>query len=232
MKTSSAHTKFNSQQFRDSLIDHTQYVSQLRDLLPDYIFKPRGGKLIWLFIHYTLIIVAGLFILQDHNVFLNIFLSILIGHSLGIVGFLGHEINHGSVFRNKKLMLFLGSICSAHWGLYPKAWMNWHNKLHHQHTQDSFRDPDCFGRVQYYRYSKKLQKMEQFLPGSGSLLSYTFLFWYFSFHTIYIVWFNPYVFNKKSERRESRFFMIAVYSVWLAFSIWIHPLGVVFFLFI
>lgn len=221
--------KFNSKKFRESLNAQQFYVKELRKLLPNTIYKPRPSKLIWLSIHYVFISFLVFQILNSQSWGVNIVLSVLIGHSLGIVGFLGHEINHGAVVRNKKAIALLGSVCFAHWGLHSKAWMNQHNRLHHKNTQDSCKDPDCFGRIQYYKYSRKLKNMELFLPGSGSLLSYTFLFWWFSFHTIYIVWFNPYIFNKSSDKIISQIFMIAVYSCWLGISISLHPFGFLFF---
>ncbi|MEP6512481.1 MAG: fatty acid desaturase [Parafilimonas sp.] len=193
--------------------------------MPKHIFKPSPQRLIWFFVHSLILILSVYFILTIDSWMLRLLLSIIVGHSFACVFFLGHEIAHGTVVKDKKLIIFFSTICFAPFGLHGKGWVYAHNGKHHLNTQHSVKDPDCFGNKKY-RYNKILQRMTKFLPGSGSPLSYLFMFWYFSFYAIYIVWiYKPSIFTNRRDKIESRLFLILVYALWILFSALAMPFG-------
>jgi fatty acid desaturase len=216
------------QGFRKNLKEQSFYASRLRKELPKYIFKPVPERLLWLLPHYIIIFFCGYCIFKIDYPLLSLFLSILVGHSLAVIFMVGHEVAHGSVIKNKSLIILLSSICFAQFGLYGKAFVSWHNCKHHHHTQHPFRDPDCFGKKQCLK-NRYIQRITKWLPGSGSFLSYTFLFWFFSYYTLHIVWFQRNIFVNRREKIESRTYSIASYIVWIFISCYLHPLGLIYF---
>lgn len=217
---------YDLQAYKDSLKSQAYYVSQIKGSLPKHIFKPVPQRLIWFFIHYAVIITCACFIVQSDSWVTGILLSIVMGHSMGVTWFLGHEMAHGCIVKNKTLIVILSSICFAHWGLYAKAWISWHNRKHHHATQHPYKDPDCYGKK--YAKHAEMAKIEKFLPGSGSWLSYTYFFWVYSFYTYYVVWIQPRIFANTKEKVESRLFFILVYAAWITAAVLLHPLGIIY----
>jgi fatty acid desaturase len=219
---------FNLRQFKDDLRNQAFYASVLRKELPKKIFKPVPQRLLWLPLHFAIIAACVFYITRINNQMVNPFFAIMIGHSLAVIFFLGHEIAHGCVVKNKTLIIFLSSICFIPFGLYGKAFISWHNRKHHHATQHPFKDPDCFGK--HHLRNNCIRQMANCLPGSNTLLSYTFLFWFFSFYTLFIVWFQPNIFINKKEKIGSRVFSIISYLACGFGAIYFYPLGLLYFL--
>ncbi len=83
-------------------VSHKEYVAVLRPLLPDFVFKPVPHRLLWMILH-GLIIAGGIIATANGlgGVMGKLVAVILIGNSFTALGFLGHEIMHGSVVRKK-----------------------------------------------------------------------------------------------------------------------------------
>lgn len=194
------------------------YQKNIRKTLPKETFKKKPYRLLWLFLHLALISFFVFIIISNQNILVRLLFSILIGNSLGTMGFLGHEILHGTVVRGKKAMIFWGGICLMHWGLPPQVWIAWHNRQHHHHTNKWFDDPDCFGPVGMYKKSRWVQFMEKLTPGSGTKRSYLFLFYWFSLHTAYIILKNPKVFKYQKNKKYGILYFIFVLLVWFIVS--------------
>jgi fatty acid desaturase len=212
--------EYDLQEFRSNLKDQNFYGSQIRQFLPKYVFEPVPYRLVWIFVHYSFIIACGYLILNFHEWYIDLPLSILIGNSLSVIFFVGHEIAHGCVIKNKKLIVFLSTVCFAHFGLHAKAFISFHNRKHHHVTQHPYKDPDCFGKQN--SKNKCLKKFQRLLPGSGTLFSYTFFFWFFSFYCLNNVWFQKNIFVNKKEKIESRIFSVASYVIWIAACFYFH----------
>lgn len=210
----------------ETLVSQQRYAAVVREALDQSVTKRCPGRLIWLFVHLGIIAAAILAISNWHNAAIDAFAGIAIGHSLGIMGFLGHEIMHGSVVRGKRRIALFGGICMAHWGILPSVWIRWHNQQHHQHTQHSFEDPDCFGWENLYRRSRWLQTVERLTPGSESPLSALFLFSWFTLHTGWIVWGLKGFFPTRRERYAARLYFVAVPLVALSTTyVFLGPLA-------
>ncbi len=215
--------------YRNSLEKQSHYAKELRAILPKYVFSPVPGRIWWLYFHVGIMVTCGILIFKLDYVWLDILLSLVIGHSMACNFFLGHEITHGAVVKNKKLIHFYANICFVPWGLYGSAWIHAHNGRHHQHTQHSIKDPDCFGSKKY-RYNKILQQLTRFLPGSGTWMSYTFLFWFFTFYTFYIVRvFTPDIFPDRRTKTISTAFFILAYTAWPLLAALAIPYGFLYF---
>ncbi len=121
------------------------YAARISPHLPKEVFKPvptrLWGGLAYLLITVSCFLLIGLF---DLHILLNVLLAIILGSSFAAMGFLGHEILHGTVVRKAWLRDFLGAI--AFWPLAtgPSLWRKWHNMTHHLHTQDDEHDPDSW----------------------------------------------------------------------------------------
>ncbi|TCS95801.1 fatty acid desaturase family protein [Hazenella coriacea] len=198
------------------------YQSILRRTLPREIFRRQPHRIVWLFVHVFVILASVIAILfLQTPMWLKLILAVLIGNSLGTLGFLGHEILHGSVVKGRRWMLLFGGICLLHWGLPPQVWINWHNRTHHHHTNQWFQDPDCFGPIHLYKKSRWVRFMEKLTPGSGTKRSYLFLFYWFTLHTAYNIFKHPKAFHKQRNRKYGRAYFIGVHLLWLLASIFL-----------
>lgn len=222
--------EYNLEEFRDDLKDQGYYACQIKKSLPKYIFKPVPARLLWLPVHLLIIAISSYFIYFSAYWFVQLPLAMLVGHSLAVIFMLGHEIAHGSVVKNKTLIVFLSNVCFASFGLHAKAFIAFHNRKHHHLTQHPYRDPDCFGKQ--CTKNKMLLKIQKTLPGSKSFISYTFLFWFFSFYTFYNVWFQKRIFVNRREKKISRIYSVLCYCTWIALATYIHPHGLLYFFFV
>ena len=80
--------------------------------------------------HWRLISI-GVF---ELNVWANLGIAIVLGLCFASLGFLGHEILHGTVVRKAWLRDFLGAIAFMPLSTGPKLWRKWHNATHHVHS--------------------------------------------------------------------------------------------------
>jgi fatty acid desaturase len=159
--------------YREALTPH---------LDPD-ILKADPWRLIWYGAFTLGSLVAFLFIVNGGFSWpIKLCLGLLLGYCNGTLGFICHEILHGSVIKNQKLqsvMVFFGAIPFF---ISPTFWRFWHNRLHHGKTQQLIFDPDAFPNLKIYKHSKFMQFMYPFTPGSGHKRSYSYFFFWFSFH--------------------------------------------------
>ena len=214
---------------RGEVLPRQAYVNTLRQHLAPEVFQPVARRLWWMLFYFSVVGLAVAVVLGTPNLLARFIAAVAMGHCLGVLGFLGHEILHGTVIRNRRLLLFCGGICMANWGIHPRAWIAWHNREHHQQTQHGFDDPDCFGREELYRHSKLLRILEPFTPGSGRLRSGLFLFFWFSFHAAFVIFTHPKLFQARRERWRMRIYLVATQVIWAAASLLaVGPLGILF----
>ena len=135
---------------------------------------------------------------------IKLLLGVMIGMCNGIIGFVVHELLHGSVVKNPKLQTFLGFFGLMPYVISPTYWKFVHNRLHHGKTQQTIRDPDAFPTLRVYKSSKFVQAIFPFTPGSGYKRSYFYFFFWLSFHEfvaqIYLRFRNG-VFDAMDHRR-------------------------------
>ncbi|MFG6120821.1 fatty acid desaturase family protein [Thalassobacillus sp. B23F22_16] len=133
------------------------YAKQIKPHLPKGVFKPVPtrlfGGLAYVIVTIAAFLTIGLFELHP---LLNLTLSVIIGFSFAGLGFLGHEILHGTVVRKPWLRDLLGAIAFFPLSTGPKLWRKWHNMIHHVHTQHEEKDPDAWPTLE------KISKMKIF----------------------------------------------------------------------
>ncbi|MBE1555422.1 fatty acid desaturase family protein [Sporosarcina limicola] len=211
-----------------NLMSKKDYARELRRLLPKEAFKRSPKRIGWFYLH-MLIIATGFFcIFSSDNLILYFLLSLLIGQSMGILSFLGHEIIHGTVVKGKKKIFFFGTLCMFHWGMSANVWIAWHNRKHHTHTQKWMEDPDCFGPVILFQKSTTMQKLQKLTPGSNYKRSYFFLLYWFSFHTMLMIFKTPGLFKSKKEHLYTKIFHLITMIGWPAILLLLNPKYLIF----
>ncbi|MBO8141792.1 MAG: acyl-CoA desaturase [Firmicutes bacterium] len=167
-----------------TLLHLREYTRILKRELPEEVFKPVPSRLLWLIPHLAVIGfgIAAIAALEQ-NTWAKLAIGILIGHSFACLGFLGHEVLHGSVVRAPWLRDAVGAICFAPFFLGPKLWRKWHNVEHHGHTQSDDEDPDAMGTLEDFRERKSLQLLYRIAPVLRSFFTFAAFSVWFSFHS-------------------------------------------------
>ena len=214
------------------LMSVKDYASVLKNELPSYVFKPNPARLFILFLHSLVVVFSIYFSVTSNYLIAKILLSVLAGHSLGIIGFIGHEALHGTIIRNRKWQNIIGGYCLLPLALHPKIWKIWHNSQHHKHTQDPIYDPDCFGHIMLYRKSPVLQFIEKYLPGSKYFRSAFFLFYWYLFHTAIIVFYYSKNFLDKKTRIVGQVYYVSILTIWITTAIYTGGLNHLIFAFL
>lgn len=156
------------------------YAARVTPYMPKEAFKPVPTRL-WGGLVHLLVAVAGFLTISlfDLNPWLNLLIAVVLGSSFASMGFLGHEILHGTVVRKAWLRDLLGAIAFLPLTTGPKLWRKWHNLTHHVHTQDDEKDPDSWPTLEKLAKSKFLRwiyKLPFQFRAFFSFLSLTFTF--------------------------------------------------------
>ena len=183
--SSSDNAKTAKKNFEEGLKSLGEYNREVSKELPKSTFKRQPSRLkygvfFWAIIGTCIYAVIAL----DLAWYFKLPLSILMGVCLGGNTFLGHEILHGSIVKNRKLQTLLGFIGFTPFLISPTYWRFWHNTLHHGNTQLLYKDPDAFPTMMVYKRSKFMQFVFPLSPGSRTLRSYFYFFYWFSFQAV------------------------------------------------
>jgi fatty acid desaturase len=119
------------------------YAARITPHLPKEAFEPVPARLFG-GLAYSIVIISGFLIigLFNLNPWISLIITLILGASFAGMGFMGHEILHGTVVRKLWLQDLLGAIAFFPLIIGPKLWKKWHNVSHHVHTQNSEKDPD------------------------------------------------------------------------------------------
>ncbi len=168
---------------KTTLHPSSYYGAILRKKLDPKIFKPVPSQMLFAVGYMSLSVLCFYFLVWVQPAWpFKLGLSLVLGFSMGMLGFIAHEIMHGSVVRQPIVQNVVSFLCLTPYMASPTFWKFWHNKLHHNNTQSLILDPDAFPTNRIYKHSKFMQFMFPFTPGSGTLLSYSYFFFWFSFN--------------------------------------------------
>lgn len=170
----------------EGLMSLGEYNRAVAKELPKETFQREPMR----FVKYGLLYYGGTiaiifaFLNYDLPFFAKLPLSIFMGVLIGGGAFLGHEVIHGAIVKGSKLQNRLGAIGFAPFLISPTYWRFWHNKLHHGNTQLLYKDPDAFPTLMVWKRSKFMKWVFKKTPGSGTIASYFYFFYWFSFQAI------------------------------------------------
>ncbi|RYZ72743.1 MAG: hypothetical protein EOP05_10700 [Proteobacteria bacterium] len=161
------------------------YRQSILKALPASVFAPNRLRLVNYAVCGAISLGAVAFIvLANPSWPVKLALGLLIGLCNGLLGFLTHEISHGTVVKNKKLQNVLAFFGMQPFFITPTFWRYSHNRLHHGKSQKLIEDPDAFPNMRVFKHSRFLQKAAPFLPGSGHKRSYLYFTYWLSFNYI------------------------------------------------
>ena len=175
--------------------------AQIRRVLPADVFAPRPLRALLVPVWAAVALAASATVIfAGLPWWVDVALSLVIAQAFGGMGFAAHEILHGSTVRNRRLQDVLGWVGFLPFMVSPTLWREWHNRRHHSHANRGHADPDHFGHVSRYRKGGVMHGAYKLLPGSGSLISAAFHFYWFTFHNF----FNLLVLSKLYRRFNRR----------------------------
>ena len=154
------------------------YRAAVTKHLDPSVFKPNPARLVWYFgcvfgalaAFYAMVFVASSWPMK-------LLCGVIIGVCNGTLGFVAHELAHGSIVKSRRAQLLMGFFGTLPFLISPTFWKFTHNRLHHGSAQRLIEDPDAFPNLRIYRNSKYIRFMFPFTPGSGykrSALYFTF----------------------------------------------------------
>ncbi|RBW70799.1 fatty acid desaturase family protein [Bacillus taeanensis] len=199
------------------------YAARVSKHLPKDVFKPVPARLLG-GLAYLMVVTAGFLAigLFDLHPLINLGIAVILGGSFAAMGFLGHEILHGTVVRKAWLRDLLGAI--AFWPLStgPQLWRKWHNMNHHLHTQDEENDPDAWPSLEQFSKSRFVKWIYRLPLSFRAFSSFSALTISFSLHSlrmfiVYIKEFNP------KKRRSVWLQLILPWATWIGLLFLMGP---------
>ncbi|HZG74041.1 MAG TPA: fatty acid desaturase [Chondromyces sp.] len=199
------------------------YAARVKPHLPKEAFKPVPERL-WGGLAFLVIAVSGILAigLLDLNVWVSLFISIILGLCFASLGLLGHEILHGTVVRKPWIRDLTGAIAFFPLCTGPRLWRKWHNMTHHVHTQDEEEDPDSWPTITQFAKSKFLKVVYKLPFGVRAFLNLASLSVMFTFHSWRM--FSRFIKDFKPEKRPIVWlqFMLPLVT-WAALLVWLGP---------
>ncbi|HEY9876399.1 MAG TPA: fatty acid desaturase [Candidatus Obscuribacterales bacterium] len=128
------------------LVSQAEYIKKLRPFLPASAFEPNPSKLIILFINLGILILGWAIAEKlDHwpvnLLWLYLPLAVVMGNSVMVVSFSSHDLLHGTVIRNSRMIRVISLLGQTMLWMPPTLWKAVHNRVHHKKT-NSLGDPD------------------------------------------------------------------------------------------
>lgn len=204
------------------------YASRIRPHLPEDAFKAAPSRLFGGLI-ISLFIIAGSVIIATMNLAcpINLLISLLLGVLFSGLGFLGHEILHGTVVRKRWLQSFLGGIAMLPFCTGAELWRSWHNLTHHVHTQDEELDPDAWSTFEFLMTRPVFKKMYRFPLWFRKCFYALFLTINFTFVSFLRV--LPYIRGEaKVHRHKVLLQFVLPWFIWIAIIIVVGPINGIF----
>lgn len=146
------------------------YARVIRPLLDRAHFAPARSRLWWLPVHLSLL-VGGCLLLSSLQLpwFAKPLVSLVMGCSFAGLTFLGHEALHGAVVRGKAARRVIGWVGFLPFAVSPRLWEAWHNRVHHQHSNQPGHDPDAYPTLQEYQHNALTRAVTELGPGRSRL---------------------------------------------------------------
>lgn len=157
------------------------YNRKLTPLLPAHFFERTPARTLYapFFLALNIILIFAVLSLDLHWS-LKIFAGVLIGQFNAGLAFISHETSHGQHLSKKSTQDLFVLFAFSPFMVSPTYWRFWHNRLHHGNTQYILKDPDAFPNMTVYRQSKFMQRLVAWTPGSRTIRSYFYFFFWFS----------------------------------------------------
>jgi fatty acid desaturase len=163
----------------------TFYQQELKKRLPEEVFKRTPARAFYLVSFLTINAALIYAVVQfDPAWYFKLLATVMIGQFNAGMAFVAHETLHGSIVKNTFLQNLIGSIGFAPFLVSATYWRFWHNTLHHGNTQLIYKDPDAFPTLSVYKRSKFMRLVFELAPGSKHVLSYFYMFYWFSFQSV------------------------------------------------
>ena len=160
------------------------YNRKLTEVLPAHFFERTPARVAHagLFLGLNVLLILAVLKLEMHWT-LKVLAGVLIGQFNAGLAFISHETSHGQHISNKNAQDLLVLFAFSPFLISPTYWRFWHNRLHHGNTQYILKDPDAFPNTTVYRQSKFMQRLYDWTPGAGTIRSYFYFFFWFSFQS-------------------------------------------------
>lgn len=140
------------------------YRQQIRKALPEGYTKPHTGNLWWFPVHFAFIGVSLYLLTNNFSWWLAPILSLVIGHSMSCLGFVAHELAHGSSIQNPFWRDALAWVAFSPLAIGPHLWKRWHNSDHHNNTNVEGIDPDHLFTIEDYKHNPVLKFLYTLSP--------------------------------------------------------------------
>ena len=194
--------------------------------LPDDTFDSRPWRALWFLPLATVGFGSIATIVVARPVWwASLLLALVAGQCRAAMGFLGHEVLHGSVVGDKRLQTFLGYVGFGPMMVSPTLWRTWHNQVHHRRTNLGNSDPDSFGTVERYEAAPSTRFVARLAPGSRRPLSYLFFLYWFTFHGQVVLWIQSKYMRgfRRMNRRRAIIDTAVCAAIWLTVLVLAGP---------
>jgi len=204
---------------------------QIRAELPADTFERQPQRALW-FVPLVACAVGSIatIVVVRPAWYLALALGLLAGQCFAAMGFLAHEVLHGSVVASPRLQTLLGYLGFAPMLVSPTLWRTWHNQVHHGKTNMGNSDPDGFGTLGRYEKAPSTRFVARLAPGSRHWASWFFFAYWFTFHGQIVLWIQSRYMKSfaRLNRRRAVIDSLVSLAVWITVAVLAGPFLAIF----
>ncbi|MCK6549877.1 fatty acid desaturase [Myxococcota bacterium] len=146
------------------LVSHADYLRALRPHLPPEAFEPAPSRLLVLLVHAVIILGGARLAAETSSVVAHVAIALVIGHSMACTTFIGHDITHGAVVRNRLVRWVSEAFAWSFIFMPASVWRKMHN-VHHSHVQTP---RDCDRHLFEHERSGFSEVFKYFYPNASN----------------------------------------------------------------
>lgn len=109
-----------------------QLIKDIRADIGKEKFPQTPLRLLWLVVFFIFLTVS-VYGIKMGSIFVSIACSLLIGYTFAAMAFLFHDLRHGGIIKNSKVINFCSQLLIWPSFVSSRFWDFWHNQLHHRH---------------------------------------------------------------------------------------------------
>jgi fatty acid desaturase len=204
---------------------------QIRAELPADTFERQPQRALWFLpLAATAIGSIATIVVVRPAWYLALVLGVLAGQCFAAMGFLAHEVLHGSIVASPRLQTLLGYLGFAPMLVSPTLWRTWHNQVHHGKTNMGNADPDGFGTLGRYEKAPSTRVVARLAPGSRHWASWFFFAYWFTFHGQIVLWIQSRYLRSfaRLDRRRAVVDSTLSLAAWVAVAVLAGPFLAIF----
>jgi fatty acid desaturase len=158
-----------------------QFIKDIRADIGKLNFPKTPMRLLWMIV-FVVFLSLSFYGLTINNIFISVCCSLLIGYTFAAMAFLFHDLRHGGIISNQKVINICSQLLIWPSLVSSRFWDFWHNQLHHRHHLMENRMLKEYPTDSFVKGTFLQKLVQKISPPQSGISGFLYLFfWYVPF---------------------------------------------------